>query len=225
MKIKALFLCCFLLVAPKTGAESLLGKITSGANAIVNETTTAVTGVTKSVGDSISSTEELLSNEDTPDLTRQRIDIKTSEILARLFAEEPGALDLFEKSAGYAVFDARRIGLIGVTGGFGRGVAVSKTTGKRTYMEMGTGGANIGLGIGGFERKIVVLFEDAYKFEMFSTGGYDATANAGAMFGEDKTEETVRFVNGRTIFVLTNKGWKVSASATGTKYWVDKKLN
>jgi len=31
MKIKALFLCCFLLVAPKTGAESLLGKITSGA--------------------------------------------------------------------------------------------------------------------------------------------------------------------------------------------------
>ena len=55
--------------------------------------------------------------------------------------------------------------------------------------------------------------------------GYDATAEAGTMFGEDKAELGVRFVDGRAIFVLTKQGWKVSATAAGTEYWADQNLN
>jgi hypothetical protein len=45
------------------------------------------------------------------------------------------------------------------------------------------------------------------------------------MFGDDKADQTVRFIDGRSVFVLTNKGWIVSASVAGTKYWADPDLN
>lgn len=225
MKYKTILIAGLLSMAQSAAAESLLGKITEGASDIATGTSNVVKGVVNSVDESIDSTEELVSNEETPELTRQRLDEHANATLDRLFAEEPEALPLFDQSAGYAVFDTRRIGVIGVSGGFGRGVAVSRATGDRTYMQMGTGGVNLSLGIGGFDRQIVILFEDPAKFEIFTTGGYDATADAGAMFGDDKAEEAVRFVDGRSIFVLTKKGWKVSATATGTKYWVDNKLN
>ena len=53
-------------------------------------------------------------------------------------------------------------------------------------------------------------------FDEFVTLGYDATAEAGSMFGDEKAEIGVRFVDGRAIFVLTKQGWKVSATAAGT---------
>ncbi|WP_223422066.1 lipid-binding SYLF domain-containing protein [Tateyamaria pelophila] len=225
MTVKIILIAGLLAIAQGAAAENLFGRIKEGASDLATGTSNVVKGVAKSVDESIDSTEELLSNEETPELTRQRLDDHTAETLARLFDEEPDAFGLFERSVGYAVFDTRRLGVIGITGGFGRGVAVSRETGERTYMQMGTGGVNLSFGIGGFDRQIVILFEDPYKFHMFSTGGYDATADAGAMMGDDKVEETVRFIDGRSIFVLTKKGWKVSATATGTKYWVDDKLN
>jgi hypothetical protein len=33
------------------------------------------------------------------------------------------------------------------------------------------------------------------------------------------------FENGRAAFVLTDKGWKISAKLSGTRYWADKQLN
>ncbi len=45
------------------------------------------------------------------------------------------------------------------------------------------------------------------------------------MFGDDKQRATVKFADGRSIFYLTNRGWKVSATAAGTRYWVDVDLN
>lgn len=212
-------------MAQGAAAENLLGKITDGASDLATGATNAVKGVAKNVDDSIESTEELVSNEETPELTRARLDAHATDTLTLLFADEPDARMLFDLSAGYAVFDTRRVSLVGVAGGFGRGVAVSKITDQSTYMQMGTGGVSLSFGIGGFDRQIVILFEDEGQFNQFATGGYDATADAGAMFGDDKAEEAVRFVDGRSIFVLTKKGWKVSATATGTKYWVDSKLN
>ena len=41
------------------------------------------------------------------------------------------------------------------------------------------------------------------------------------MFGDEKADIGVRFVDGRAIFVLTKQGWKVSATAAGTKYWAE----
>jgi hypothetical protein len=123
------------------------------------------------------------------------------------------------------VFDTRRAALFGAVAGFGKGVAVSRATGARTYMNMGTGGVGLAFGFGGFESQIVMLFQDEAGFTRFVTEGYDATAQAGARAGEDQAEETLRFVDGRQIFVLSKNGWRVSATAAGTKYWAAPDLN
>lgn len=225
MKSKLALVATLIALGAPATAQTMLDKIKDGASNVADGTSKLVTGAVESVDESIKSTQELLSNEETPELTRQRLDTHTEETLVRLFDEVPEARALYEQSTGFAAFDARRVSLVGVSGGFGRGVAVSRETGARTYMQMGTGGVSLNFGIGGFDRQIVILFEDPALFAEFTTGGYDATAETGVMFNEDKAEESVRFVDGRTIFVLTKKGWKVSASATGTRYWVDDKLN
>jgi hypothetical protein len=46
------------------------------------------------------------------------------------------------------------------------------------------------------------------------------------MLDEEKAEAVVAgFTNGRDLFFVTNRGWKVSARATGTKSWRDPDLN
>ncbi len=56
--------------------------------------------------------------------------------------------------------------------------------------------------------------------------GYHATPQVGPVLDEEKAEAVVAgFINGRAIFFLTNRGWKVSATATGTKHWRDPDLN
>lgn len=212
-------------ITQSVSAQTLLDKIAKGAEKGASAIGNTAQKAADTVGDSIDSTVELASDEETPELTRERMDAMAEEVLTRLFDENPDAQELFEISAGYAVFDARRSTLFLVSAGFGRGVAVSKFTEERTYMTMGTGGVGLAFGLGGFERQIVMMFEDEIGFDSFVTQGYDATAEAGTMFGDDKADETLRFVDGRSIFVLTNKGWKVSATAAGTKYWADADLN
>lgn len=190
-----------------------------------NDVGNAASDVGNSIDNTVSSTAEMVGNEETPELTRQRMDGVAAKALDALFSESAEAKALYDLSSGYAVFDARQLTIIGATAGFGRGVAVEKETGARTYMKMGTGGVGLSLGIGGFDRKVVILFEDATLFRQFVDHGYDATAEAGSMFGDESETEEVQFVNGRTIFILTKKGWKVSFSVAGTKYWKDAKLN
>ncbi|WP_171183387.1 hypothetical protein [Ruegeria sp. HKCCC2117] len=231
MKRAVLFTAMLSLSGP-VFAEGVLGKIKKGAE----NTADAIGRGAESVGDTISkgaeavdetinSTSDLLSNEATPEETRAKLDVMAGEILDQLLAENPEAQSLYDVSAGYAAFDSRKISVFPVSAGYGRGVAVSKDTGQHTYMNMGTGGVGAAIGIGGFEAKFVILFETPADLEHFITHGYDATAETGAMYGEEKTGEIVRFTDGRSFFVLSKKGWRVSAGASGTKFWKSPELN
>lgn len=210
-----------ILVGPAVSAESLGSKIFRG----VEKAGDVVDKAAKSVVGTVESTVALAEGEGTPELTRQKLDATAEASLARLFAENPAAADLFRQSAGYAVVDSRRSILLGIAAGFGRGVAVSLTDGQRTYIRMATGGVGLGFGFGGFESQIVILFETPADFQRFVTDGYDASGEANARMGDDKAGETLRFVQGRSVFVLGKKGWRVNASAAGTKYWPDPVLN
>lgn len=206
-------------------AESLWSKVKDGASKtgeVIGDTANEVGNV---VEETVTSTTQMVTGEATPELTRQKIDEMAAESLELLFSVNSDAKALFDMSYGYAVFDARQLTLVGATAGYGRGVAVDLETGARTYMKMGTGGVGLSFGIGGFDRQVVALFEDSALFYEFVDDGYDATAQAGTMIGDEKEGEEVRFVDGRSIFILTKKGWKVSASAAGTKYWKDAELN
>lgn len=196
-----------------SGLKEGVGKVGDGA-----------AGIADSVGDTIDSAVDAMSNEPTPEETRAKLDAMAVETLDRLLREQPEAKDLFDASQGYAVFDTRKVTLLGFTGGAGRGVAISQDE-EHTYMNMGTAGVGLAFGIGGFETQVVIFFEEEEGFERFVLHGYDATAEAGTMFGEDGEQAEMRFADGRAVFVLTQKGWRVAATVAGTKYWTDPKLN
>lgn len=215
-------------VASSALSEGLGDRLRQGMS-IVGEGAQAVGKGAARVGDrideSIRSTEELLLDGESPEAKRAALDGMAMDALTRLFDEVPGAFDLFELSYGYAVFDTRRVILAGLAAGGGRGVAVSRDGERHVYMNMGTAGVGLALGIGGFESQQIILFESDWHFSDFLRNGLDATAEAGTMAGAEKAELGLRFVGGRAVYVLTNEGWRVSATAMGTRYWVDGDLN
>ncbi|WP_420586980.1 hypothetical protein [Ruegeria sp.] len=229
---RALFLAAALIIGGPAASEGVLNKIKKGAANTADAIGQGVETVGQTIGkgadavdETITSTTDLVTNEATPEETRAKLDVMASDVLTQLLAENPDADALYAISAGYAVFDSRKVTVFPVSAGYGRGVAVSKDTGQHTYMNMGTGGVGAAIGIGGFETKFVILFETQADLEKFIAHGYDATAETGAMYGEDSTSETVRFTDGRSFFVLSKKGWRVSAGASGTKFWKSPELN
>ncbi len=203
------------------GVEATGEAIGKGATAVGNTVEKGVNGV----GEAISSTDELLSNEETPEATRARLDAMSGDIMAVLLAQNPQADAFYQKSAGYAAFDSRKVTIFPVTTGYGRGVAVAKDTGARTYMNMGTGGLGASLGIGGFATQFVILFETQTDFQRFVMNGYDATAGGGAQVGDDKSADEVRFTQGQSVFILDKERWRVNGSLEGTRYWRSPELN
>jgi hypothetical protein len=202
-------------------AAKAVGDTTKGAVDAAGEAAGKATGAVK---ETVDSTKEGLSDEATPEATRAKLDAMAEQTLRRLFAEEPGSRALFERSAGYAVFDKREASFY-VVAGYGRGVAVNPRSGARVYMKMATTGAGLSFGLGGFASQLVILFEDGATLERFLAEGLDATAGVGAMAGEEKEQLTLGFTEGKAVFVLTGKGWKVAARLTGSRYWPDEALN
>ncbi len=203
-----------------SNAGTVLDSVKEGASAIKEGASKAAA----KTEDTITSTEESLGDEGTPEATRAKLDTMADNTLSRLFAEYPSARDLYDRSHGNAVFDTRQL-TFKVAAGYGRGVAVEKDSGVRTYMKMATGGVGLSFGLGGFASQLVFLFEQPEDFRKFIEKGYDAKAEASTLQGEERTELAARFTDGTAVFVLTEKGWKVAANVTGTKYWLDEDLN
>lgn len=228
----ALIFALALGYAAPASAQTLMDKIKKGAgdaaHAVGKGTEKVGEAVSKgaeAVENTIKSTNELVRDEETPAQTRVKLDEMADGVLERLLDENADASLAFDLSAGYAVFDMRRVTIFPLSAGYGRGVAISKDTGEETYMQMGTGGVGAAFGIGGFASQFVILFETPLDFERFVENGYDASADAGAMQGEDRTKEEVQFSDGRSFFVLGKTGWRVNANASGTRYWPDADLN
>jgi len=222
-------------ISMPTLAESLLGglqekaaEVAEQAGEAAGKAVEAVGGATNAVVEHASTTVESaqqdLRDEATPAETRAKLDAMADATLQRLFTDQPDSRTLFDKSVGYAVFDTRQVSYV-VAAGYGRGVAVEPSTGKRIYMKTGSAGAGVSFGLGGFDSQFVILFETQAAFDEFATQGIDATAETGTMLGDERKQLALRFQQGRAVFVLTQKGWKVSARLMGTKYWPDAELN
>jgi lipid-binding SYLF domain-containing protein len=153
---------------------------------------------------------------------RAKINETAQESLDTLFADNPKAKDLYDKSYGWAVFDNLKLAF-GFSGGGGNGVAVEKESGKRTYMQMGTAGVGIGLGANKYQ--IVFLFQDAQTFNNFVEKGWQADAGATAAAGTHAADVKTDFTNGLAIYQMTEKGLMANADIAGTKYWKNDKLN
>ncbi len=235
MKNKLICIAIFICLPVLGHAESLVDKISSGAKNTVDVvggatesaigTTSDLAGkATNAVTDTVDSTNKSLQDEATPEDTRAKLDTMAKNTLKRLFTEQPESRALFDKSSGYAVFDAREASFY-VVAGYGRGVAVNLKDDARIYMKMATAGAGASFGIGGFESQIIILFENDADFKVFVVQGFDSTAEAGTMTGDEKDQLALRFNEGKSVFILTKKGWKLGVKMTGSRYWPDDGLN
>ena len=87
---------------------------------------------------------------------RSQIDATAGAALDQLLKGNTSAKELYEKAYGWAAFDNLKLGFF-FSGGGGKGVAVAKKSGKRTYMDMGSAG--FGLAFGGKKYEVVFLFQ------------------------------------------------------------------
>jgi len=152
---------------------------------------------------------------------RQEIDRSAQATLDELLNTQESVRALYDRAAGYAVFTVTKGGFI-ISGGGGNGVAVDKATGTHTYMRMGMGG--IGLGIGGQRYSLVMLFETADRLGKFLAGGWDSSATAEAVAGQDGIAFRSSFIDGVAFYQVTDKGLMAQADVTGTKFWVNDEL-
>ena len=153
---------------------------------------------------------------------RLGIDANAQRALDELFASNQSAQQLYEQAEGYAVFSATKAGFL-VTAGGGTGVAVSKASGERVYMRMGTGG--IGLGIGAQTYDLVILFESQLVLQAFMDGGWDSSATAQAAAGQEGVTATSSFIEGMAFYQITDRGLMAVADVSGTRFWVAENLN
>ena len=153
---------------------------------------------------------------------RESIDMRAAENLHALLANSPKAAELYETAYGWAAFHNLKFGA-GVTAGGGKGVAVSKATDDRVYMEMGTVG--VGASLGGQKYDVIFLFETEQNLRHFVDNGWQADASANAAAGESGVNKQTAFINGLAIYQMTDGGLMVNADIAGTKYWKDGNLN
>lgn len=153
---------------------------------------------------------------------QKEVDSAAGAALDTLLKGNPKAKELYDKAYGWAAFDNLKLGFV-ISGSGGKGVAVAKKSGKRTYMEMGSAG--IGLTFGGKKYEVVFLFQDSKTFNSFVTKGWQATAAASAEAGRAGGGAQTGFTNGMAVYQIDAKGLMASADISGTKYSIDKDVN
>lgn len=158
---------------------------------------------------------------------RQEVLEMRDDVLSRLYKEEPGTKSQIKKAEGYAVFSNIGVNLIFLSAGGGSGVVHNNSTGKNTYMRMGSAGLGIGLGVKDFSA--VFIFHTKKSMENFVEYGWDFSGQADAAAksrdkgGEHSEAATV--INGVSIYQITEAGLALQATLQGTKYWLNDDLN
>jgi lipid-binding SYLF domain-containing protein len=160
---------------------------------------------------------------------KERAEIQKIEkdTLAKLYSAQPGAKGVIEGAAGYAVFNNFGMKILVAGSGTGKGVAVDRKSGNRTYMKMGELQAGLGIGVKKF--KVVFVFESADKLNAFINQGWEfgGQTTAAASTGDKgaSMQGALSVSPGVWMYQLTDKGLAVEATVKGTKYWKDEGLN
>lgn len=162
-------------------------------------------------------------------VAKEKADIRTmaKDTLARLYKAQPGAKKAVESAAGYAVFSNFGMKIFVAGGGRGKGVAVSNSSKKETFMKMVEVQAGLGMGIKKF--RLVWVFENSKDLDNFINSGWElggqATAAARASEKGAAFAGAMSISPGVWLYQLTDDGLALELTAKGTKYYKDDKLN
>ena len=164
---------------------------------------------------------------DKADDQRKSIQKMEKDVLARLYSVQPGAKRAIDGAAGYAVFSNFGMKILVAGGGSGKGVAVDRKSGQRTYMKMGEIQAGVGIGVKKFQ--VVFVFETPDKLAAFVNQGWEfggQTTAAATTGGQGAALQGALSVSpGVWMYQLTDKGLALEATVKGTKYWKDTDLS
>ncbi len=179
---------------------------------------------------------------------------KRDDMLAELYRYRPNLRNRLEKAPGYATFSSLSMKLMVTSSSRGYGVVVDNETGKETFMKVASYGAGVGAGIKD-QRLVIIFktremmnrfVEQGWQFgvqtearvavegegagmEMSgasSSGGTGGSVDIGAQTDQDGAVGAGARAQGTMeIYQFTETGVSVSATASGTKYWKDSKLN
>jgi hypothetical protein len=136
------------------------------------------------------------------------IQLMHDESMPMFIERHPEIRDLVAKSYGYALLsrDNLTIWFVGFGGGYG--VAVEKSTGKRTYLK--DAHINLDLGFDFRDYRSLLIFNNPTAFKNFITGSWDCGVNAEVALTsrdrwfEDSAENT--FLSGVTYYEFTDSG-------------------
>ena len=157
---------------------------------------------------------------------RQDILVKNQVILKQLYAAQPNAKDLIEKSAGYATFSNFGMKILIAGGGTGSGVVLGKDK-KPVYMNMAEVQAGLGIGIKSFQN-IFVFQTDAAMNDFVNSGwtfGGQVTAAAKYEKDGDAYQDATVVAPGVLMYQLTDSGLAAEITGKGTKYYKNTDLN
>jgi len=157
---------------------------------------------------------------------RQDILVKNQAILKQLYAAQPKAKDLIEKSTGYATFSNFGMKILIAGGGTGSGVVISKDK-KSVFMNMAEVQAGLGIGIKSFQN-IFVFQTDAAMNDFVNSGwtfGGQVTAAAKYEKDGDAYQDATVVAPGVLMYQLTDSGLAAEITGKGTKYYKNTDLN
>lgn len=163
----------------------------------------------------------------TKDQQREAILKTNSDILKKLYATEPRAKSLIEKSPGYAVFSDFGMKIFLAGGGSGKGAVYQTSPKKITYMDMVEIQAGLGLGITSFQ--MVYVFQAQQAMDDFVNSGwtFGGQASAAVKYQDqgDSYQGAQLVAPGILAYQLIDSGLAVDITAKGTKYYKDSDLN
>ena len=132
-----------------------------------------------------------------------------------------------KKAVGYACFSNSSVTFLFIGGGGGFGLATHNKSGKKTFMEVGSG--NIGFGIGVKDYRLLMIFNTEAAYTKFLEGSWTwgGEASAEATSGEEGGGASASGRTGKEIDVyqVTDAGVILAATLKGGKFYRSKELN
>lgn len=157
---------------------------------------------------------------------RTEIQAMRATVLKDLYRIKPDTRAQIAASPGYAVFNNKNVNVLIASFGGGYGIVHDNKTGRDTYMKMGEIGFGLGMGIKDF--RAVFVFHSPEVMRKFIESGWEFGGHVDAAAKTGSTGAAVSgevFIDGITVYQLTEHGLALQATLKGTKYFKDSDLN
>ncbi|MDW7710181.1 MAG: YSC84-related protein [Deferrisomatales bacterium] len=135
--------------------------------------------------------------------------------LAKAQKTDPTLVNIFNKSAGYAVFPSVGKAGAGVGGAYGKGVLYEGGV-VVGYCDLSQ--ATLGLQLGAQSYTQIIAFETTEAVETFKQGRFGFDAQATAVGLKSGVGANTQFNNGVAVFVMDEAGLMLEASVGGQKF-------